>query len=156
MSKPTDAAALRLALERGAAAELVHAPDATLAAHLPGLTLAAQGADQIAATLDRLYPGPVEVLDFQSEEFVTSGELVGVDVRLEFPAQDGVSRRVHWLQLGEDGSIRNHLVLPAQPRRRGPGSNACWRRPGSASWSRGATAVPGSSAWRSRGARSST
>lgn len=116
MSKPTDAAALRLALERGAAAELVHAPDATLAAHLPGLTLAAEGADQIAAALDRLYPGPLEMLDFQSQEFVAGDELVGVDGRLEFPAEDGVSRRMHWLQLDEDGSIRNHLVLPALPR----------------------------------------
>jgi hypothetical protein len=81
MSKPTDAAALRLALERGAAAELVHAPDATLAAHLPGLTLVAEGADQIAAAMERLYPGPLEVLDFQSEEFVAGGARSGHDSR---------------------------------------------------------------------------
>jgi hypothetical protein len=115
MSKPTDGAALRLALERGAAAELVHAPDATLAAHLPGLTLVAEGADQIAATLARLYPARLEMLSFEFEEFVAGAELVGVDGRAEFPAQDGVARRMHWLQLDEDGAIRNHLVLPDQP-----------------------------------------
>ncbi|MGH2884564.1 MAG: hypothetical protein ACRDPA_18005, partial [Solirubrobacteraceae bacterium] len=114
MSKPTDATALRVALERGAVAELVHAPEATLAAHLPGLTLVVEGADQIAVTLDRLYPGPLELLDFQSEEFVAGDELVGVDGRLEFSAEGGVVHRMHWLQL-EDGSIRNHLVLPDQP-----------------------------------------
>lgn len=115
MSNLTDAFALRLALERGAAAELVHAPDSILAAHLPGFTLEAEGAEQIAAAMDRLYPGPLEVLDFQSEEFIAGGVLVGVDGRVEFPAADGVCHRVHWLQLDGDGAIRNHLVLPGQP-----------------------------------------
>jgi hypothetical protein len=114
MSKPTDATAFRLALERGAVAELVHAPDATLAAHLPGLTLIVEGADRIAVALDRLYPGPLELLDFQSEEFVAGEELIGIDGRFEFSAEEGVLRRMHWLQL-EDGSIRSHLVLPDQP-----------------------------------------
>jgi hypothetical protein len=99
MSKPTDATGLRLALERGTVVELPHTPDATLAAHLPGLTLVAEGADQVALTLDRLYPGPLELLDFHSEEFVADGELVGVDGRFEFSAEGGASRRMHWLQL---------------------------------------------------------
>lgn len=115
MSKPVRAAELRRALERGSAAELVHASDATLAAHLPGLTVLAEGADQIAVALNGLYPGPVELLDVESAEFATGDELVGIDGRFEFRADGGVSRRTHWLQL-EGGSIRSHLILPDQPR----------------------------------------
>lgn len=121
MSSPEDTIDLRLALERGTAAELAHAPAATLAAHLPGLTVLAEGPDRIATTLGWLYPGPLELLSFESEQFVGGDEVVGVDGRFEFGAGAGAARRTHWLQL-EGGLITNHLILPDQPRQAIPDS----------------------------------